>query len=251
MSTSAAGERPARTPQGARPLPGHVEGHDAGRRDAERKAHLRASMSLPQTPKVVDESRLRREKGQSVALGYFPGTHAGTGHASSSHAQAQGPAAALAALSAAPPSAFLSPSSPPSSSSSSRRHSVSAQQPALVRARDSPALRPLPASTLLHPASPPTSPPLRAFAQGGGRDRAASIRRADLYGGSRSRSGSVASLATLGERPEHEEGASAARERERRERRERRESVGSRRSVLPPVERLAPLEFGEFEEEGR
>ncbi|GJE91458.1 hypothetical protein PsYK624_076080 [Phanerochaete sordida] len=294
---SSTGERPSRTPQGARPRPGPVEAlrqleanagspsntpgaaHDRHtQEEKERRAHLRASMAPPQTPHVVDKSRLRREKGQSVAaLGYFDTAH---GAAAS---PARGPASALASPASAatsrasspapvrahdyaqpghapsplsplsPASSSLSPS-PSASGSSHRRHSV-AHQPTLVRRHDSPALRPLPASTLFGPGSPPVSPPLRPHGSGGG----PGVRRADAYLGARSRSGSgvalgersrsgsVASLAVLGERPEREAEGAEGRDRERERRRERRESTASRRSVLPPVERHAPLDMREFE----
>lgn len=281
---STTGERPTRTPQGARPRPGPVEalrqassstpsrsaattpgeGYERSKQDeSERKAYLRASLSLPQTPQVVDKSSRRREKGQSVALGYFDAPHATSSTAGEAGAS-RGPSSALA--SAAPASTSRSPAvrasdyalpdtlAPLPSSSSSRRHSVSTHQPNLVRRHDSPALRPLPASTLFYPASPPTSPPARGSSS---LSRAPSIRRADPYLGGRSRSGSVASLAVVGERPEREaEGPEAKeererKERERRERRERRESTASRRAVLPPVQRLAPLDLGELNAELR
>ncbi|KIP05221.1 hypothetical protein PHLGIDRAFT_120002, partial [Phlebiopsis gigantea 11061_1 CR5-6] len=119
---SVIGERPSRTPQGARPQPGlgdtllrsgsvlspstpptpATAGHDTPReqsdREKERKAHLRASMSIPQTPKLVDEKASRREKGQSVALGYFDPRPA---HSPSHGASPAGPPSAAAP---APPS---------------------------------------------------------------------------------------------------------------------------------------------------
>ena len=280
--TSVIGERPSRTPQGARPLPGLSDtllragssgsvlspsmpptpataGHDAPReksdREKERKAYLRASMSIPQTPKIVDEKASRREKGQSVALGYFDSrSPLSAGHSHShgtSHAEAAGPSASTTVR--ATDFALTQHTHPSSSASStsSRRHSTSAAhapppQPNLVRRRDSPALRPLPASTLFYPTSPPTSPPARphAHSREPSLARAASLRRADVYGAGRSRSGSVASLATLPEFPT--EGRHESHEGLRR-----RESVSSRRSMLPPMDKLPPMEFAEFEDDGR
>lgn len=251
-------------------------GHDS---DRERKAYYRSSMSVvPQTPKIVDEksSSSRREKGQSVAMGYFdsrpPLSHGG---ASTPKAEVGGPSSTTANAPASSSHSMhavdylssshhsTSSSSHPPSSSLSRRHSTAhppplMSQPNLVRRRDSPALRPLPASTLFYPTSPPTSPPLRPH-NAHSREGSLSRRRADMYAGSsRSRSGSVISLATLPERAtgreRHEdEGRSAGGSHHERpgDGLRRRESVSSRRSMLPSVDRLPPMEFAEFEDEGR
>lgn len=297
--SSTTGERLSRTPQGARPRPSPMDmlrhgstasmsspgstvptpGHDTDA-ERERKAYLRSSLSLPQTPKIEEGSR-RREKGQSVALGYFDGRYsASTSHVASPDARAE-PAEGVRALDYAPrpsgssrrhstataptqPHTLLSPSSVAAAASASSASLASSGQARLVRARDSPALRPLPASTLFYPTSPPTSPPLRPYTHSregstSSVGRAASLRRAE-YAPGRSRSGSVVSLATVDEgRRERDRdwdreggggsGSGSGAGAERPEGLRRRESVSSRRSMLPHVERLPPMEFAEFEDE--
>jgi hypothetical protein len=294
---STTGERPTRTPQGARPRPGPLEalrqgssalsvattpgaGYDGPRQadsseSRERRAYLRSSLSLPQTPKIVDDKR--REKGQSVALGYFDSRPSGS-QPGATPRDVNGPSSQLASPSGATsstPSAVHATDYATGTSASvprplSRRHSTSttalASQPNLVRRRDSPALRPLPASTLFYPTSPPTSPPppaSRPYGHSSGREpslnRAASLRRADMYassvGSGRSRSGSVASFATHGEREVPGRPSLGAVGRSSTEGAvesmslRRRDSASSRRSMLPPMERLSPIEFAEFDDE--
>ncbi|KAJ3554619.1 hypothetical protein NM688_g3017 [Phlebia brevispora] len=185
-------------------------------------------MSLA-TPKVEEHNI---PPAQRAALSYASPSHQSqTAEAgpSSSHARsrtassrldpAHSPEAAeLATFSFSPSrrssiSQTLAPTLAPTSSARS--------QPALVRKKDSPALKPIPAAALLH--SPPHSPPLRAMH---GREGSLSI--PVFSSTSRSRSGSVASVAPSREGSVYE-GRTGRRE--------------SSRPVLPSFQPLPPMEF--------
>ncbi|PSR79487.1 hypothetical protein PHLCEN_2v7012 [Hermanssonia centrifuga] len=235
---STASERPAR-PQGARPRPVEMlreEGSESAVRSSGRRAsmsaappaafatsedptatdahgshraYLRSSVSIQTPPTEV----VHTPEGQTMSPSYFDPRYRHT------------------LTAAAPPGTSGSPSS--YSLSPSRRSSISQgtttplkSQPALVRRKDSPALRPIPVSTLMY--SPPTSPPHYGSSSG--------FTAPSAYSQSRSRAASVASVAPSRDGSVYE-GRSG-----------RRHSV---RSVLPSVDSLSPMDFEKFSEGGR
>ncbi|KAI0821249.1 hypothetical protein BC629DRAFT_437864 [Irpex lacteus] len=248
-------ERPSRTPQGARPRPvdmlrqetaptsrsarrasmpvssvppsSYTLSPAAAEEGEVRPAYLRSNTSL-QTPQV--ESTPHTPEGQSVAPSYFDQRpHLPQSSSSLSNAISPQSSQTQTSHSLSPKPADYAYKSPSLHEfGSSRRNSVSSvvvpgasssrsRQPAFVRREDSQALKPLPATTLLH--SPPQSPPR------GSHSRSGSIN----YPSMRSRSGSAASSVSPGSE---------------------RDKLGrnpSSRAVLPPVERLPPMEFGSFE----
>lgn len=139
-------------------------------------------------------------------------------------------------------SSMASHSSVPPETSPSYKKISKSGQPAYVKRKDSPALRPLPQSPFL--SSPPTSPPLRPTHHSS-RSRGGSISSLTAINphpySSRSRAGSVI---TLGETPF---------EPVREERGERFSEEGSDadsrksvRAVLPPLPQMAPLQFDQY-----
>ncbi|KAI0090868.1 hypothetical protein BDY19DRAFT_905106 [Irpex rosettiformis] len=252
-------ERPTRTPQGARPKPvdmlrqeGSTSSRSARRASmpvstlspssynlapgaeerSSRHAYLHSNTSL-QTPHI--ESASHAPEGQSGALPYVDRCPRPE-QSSSSLSNAKSPGIEQS------PASQQTPPNPQDNTyqslsihqyGGSRRNSVSSvvvpgasssrsRQPAFVRREDSQALKPIPASTLLH--SPPHSPPR------GSHSRSGSIN----YPSMRSRSGSTASSYIS---PPSREGGE----------RDRSGRNPSPRAVLPPVERLPPMEFGSLE----
>ncbi|KAK7691687.1 hypothetical protein QCA50_005087 [Cerrena zonata] len=130
---------------------------------------------------------------------------------------------------------------PPENSQNYKKISKSGQ-PAYVKRKDSPALRPLPQSPFL--SSPPTSPPLRpthhhSRSRGGSISSLSAIN--PLPYSSRSRAGSVI---TLGETP-----FEAVREERGEKLSEEGSDADSRKSVravLPPLPQMAPLQFDQY-----
>lgn len=249
-SPSVISERHHRAPQGGRPRPVDMLRQDSGmstrssRRASmpappssyvpapeeepdRRRAYLRSNTSL-QTPHI--ESTPHTPEGQSVAPSYFD-RRPHLPQSASSRSSVISPAAEQtpASNSTSPRETDYAYNSPSLHEfGTSRRNSVSSvvvpgpsssrsRQPAFVRREDSQALRPMPATALLH--SPPHSPPKGSHSRSG----SLSYGMPDM----RSRSGSVASPS-----------------RDDRDRMGRNPSV---RAVLPPVERLPPMEFGSFE----
>lgn len=219
------------------------------------RAYLRMSGSHHTTPQY--ETVPSTHGGQSGSLSYFDSTtrqelsSSNTRPSSSSHPLPDAPRSSrsIRPLPVPPNQAQAQPSSsssshyplPPETSQSYKKVSKSGQ-PAYVKRKDSPALRPLPQSPFL--SSPPTSPPLgpthhHSRSRGGSISSLTAINPHPYS--SRSRAGSVI---TLGETP-----FEAVRE----ERGERLSEEGSDadsrksvRAVLPPLPQMAPLHFDQY-----
>ncbi|KAI0079316.1 hypothetical protein K474DRAFT_690038 [Panus rudis PR-1116 ss-1] len=223
------------------------------------RAYLRMSASHHTTPQYEEAHTSR---GESGALSYFEarphpssnlrhdasadgGTHAQSSSTVQSTQRTLAPGIRPLPIPPGPPTpvSATEPSSasrqPPPSTPLSRSSSRSSQ-PALVRRKDSNALRPLPMSPFLN--SPPTSPPVRPVAYSRSRQGSVSSLHSVTHKpySSRSRAGSVITLPEPLIESNREDKASD----------EGSSDTASRRSVqaaLPPLGSFSTLDLGGFD----
>ncbi|KAI0688974.1 hypothetical protein BC835DRAFT_281332 [Cytidiella melzeri] len=252
-SPSVVSERSARTPQGARPRPVDTlrQESSTSARSSRRASlpvsplppssyvstpameetghhqlYLRSNTSL-HTPQV--ERTPHTPEGQSVAPSYFDRRpHMPQSSSSFSNNMSHVGQDSPTTIPTSPRPTDYAYKSPSLEPGRSRRTSISSaivpgpsssrsRQPAFVRREDSQALRPMPATALLHSQSPPR----------GSHSRSGSLNYA--MPSVRGRSGSV---------------VSSSREGSDQDRIGRNSSA---RAVLPPLERIPPMEFGSFD----